>query len=144
MLISNSGSLGAAEDDYHKNFQIPETDMTLYWSPKGIWVYAEKLKALYDSVDNIITTQINSRGRYAKLITDAQGKQRFHQNIRNGIAIEVMNIPPQEIQWSDLEDLMKGLRLEGWDYLCVDVLCEFAISEGHGDLFAFGRTYKER
>lgn len=65
--------------------------------------------------------------------------------MHNGIAIEVSNIVPNQIEWSDLEDLMKGLQLgKGNLELCAEFLCEFEFSLGHGPRVGQGRTFRER
>ena len=65
--------------------------------------------------------------------------------MHNGIALEVENILPYELEWSDLEDLLKGLQAGPGDLaLCRDFLCRFAFSLGHGPRVGMGRTYRQR
>ena len=119
--------------------------MTLHWTTTTLWFYTDKLKRLYSNAKIGIETQIASQGRYTKLLKDSQGNQRFGNTVHNGIAIEVGNILPYEIAWSDLEDLLKGLS-DGPEELrlCGRFLCEFAFSLGHGPHVGRGRTYRQR
>ena len=110
-----------------------------------MWLYTDKLKDLYDNTKAGIKSQIASQGRYTKLLKDSQGNQRFRNTVHNGIALEVGNILPYEIEWSDLEDLLQGLQ-NGPGHLefCMESLCTFAFSLGHGPYIGRGNTYRQR
>ena len=121
--------------------------MTIHWTTTTFWFYTSKLAALYASTNDGIASRIASEGRYAKLAASSAGVQKFRNTVNNGIAIEIGNLSPDFlIEWSDLEDVMKGLEHGPGSLgdVCSETLCEFEFSLGHGGRVGWGRTFRER
>ena len=143
-LNANRTSFHINNHEWLQNTLIPGTEMTLHYTPVGLRVYRNPLKALYVSTKVGIDSQVIAQGRYTKLLKDAKGNQRFRHQVPDGVGLQVSNILPHELEWSDLEDLLKGLSLgEGWLFLCAEHLCDFEFSLEDGLSIGKGRTYRQ-
>ena len=121
--------------------------MTIHWDASfSLRDYTKELKWIYETSNQGIAARIAAEGRYAKLPANSAGIQKFLNKSPFGPALEIGNLVPHSLQWSDLEDVIKGLE-HGPDnlaFMCGSLLCHFEFSLEHGDRIGYGRTYKDR
>lgn len=131
---------------------IPDTDpeMTIYWDTANTWLYTERLRILFEAVNEGIAARIASgTGRYDPLPASSAGIQKFRVVALSGMGIEIANLVGHQIVWGDLEDVMRGLEHGPGDLktLCTGFLCNFQFSLGHPgeeQRVGWGRTFKAR